>query len=199
MSAVMLAALFFRLGVEQRVREVGLLRAVGFTTAGVRRLFACEGLVLAAFGSVAGVWGAVGYGAAMMFGLRTWWAGAVGTPSLTLHVAPSSLAAGAAGAFVITVGCIWWTLRGLARISERSLLAGQLGGDRVTRRAPSSPGALAAAVGVGGAGGALMAAALGGALGRTRAFFGAGTSFLVAWLFLISFILRPPTRTLLEG
>jgi hypothetical protein len=203
MSAVMLAALFFRLGVEQRVREVGLLRAVGFTTAGVRRLFAGEGLVLAAIGSAAGACGAVGYGAAMMFGLRTWWAGAVGTPSLSLHVAPSSLAAGAAGAFVITVGCIWWTLRGLARISERSLLAGQLRADRVTRGArsssPSSPGTLAAAIGSGVAGAALMAATLGGALDRTGAFFGAGTSFLVAWLFLIAFILRRPARTLLEG
>jgi putative ABC transport system permease protein len=202
MSAVMLAALFFRLGVEQRGREVGLLRAVGFTTAGVRRLFACEGLVLATFGSVAGVCGAVGYGAAMMFGLRTWWAGAVGTPSLGLHVAPSSLAAGAAGASIITVACIWWTLRGLALISERSLLAGQLGGDRATRAAPSSPSsrrALAAAAGFGVAGTALMAATLGGALDRTGAFFGAGTSFLAAWLFLIAFILRRPTRTLLEG
>ena len=35
-SAIMLAALFFKLGIEQRVREVGLLRAVGFTTASVR-------------------------------------------------------------------------------------------------------------------------------------------------------------------
>ena len=38
-SAMLLAALFFKLGVEQRGREVGLLRAVGFTTPAVRRLF----------------------------------------------------------------------------------------------------------------------------------------------------------------
>src|SRR5262249_43446243 len=38
-SALMLAALFFRLGVEQRAREVGLLRSVGYTTRRVRRLF----------------------------------------------------------------------------------------------------------------------------------------------------------------
>jgi ABC-type lipoprotein release transport system permease subunit len=199
MSAVMLAALFFRLGVEQRVREVGLLRAVGFTTAGVRRLFACEGLALATIGSAVGICGAVGYGAVMMLGLRTWWAGAVGTPSLSLHVAPSSLAAGAASAFVIAVGCIWWTLRGLARISERSLLAGQLAGDRLIRGTPSSSGALAGAIGFGGVGAALMAATLAGVLDRTGAFFGAGTSFLVAWLFLIAFILRRPARTVIEG
>src|SRR5204863_2589280 len=62
----------------------------------------------------------------MMLGLRTWWSGAVATTSLTLHVAPASLAAGAAGTLVAAMLCIWWTLRGLARVSERSLLAGQL-------------------------------------------------------------------------
>ena len=54
-SALMLTALFFKLGVEQRVREVGLLRAVGFSTAAVRRLFAAEGLLLAVVGSAIGV------------------------------------------------------------------------------------------------------------------------------------------------
>ena len=118
--------LFFRLGVEQRAREVGLLRAVGFSTPRVRRLFAAEGLILAAIGSVIGTAGAVAYGALMMAGLRSWWSGAVGTTALTLHVSPISLIAGAAGAIVAAMGCIWWTLRGLARISERSLLAGTI-------------------------------------------------------------------------
>src|SRR5204863_988206 len=65
-SALVLAALFFRLGVEQRAREVGLLRAVGFGTSRVRRLFVAEGLLLAAIGSLIGMAGAVVYGAAMM-------------------------------------------------------------------------------------------------------------------------------------
>ena len=53
-SAVVLAALFFKLGVEQRGREVGLLRAVGFTPSAVRRLFVAEALVLSVAGSVLG-------------------------------------------------------------------------------------------------------------------------------------------------
>src|SRR5207237_1350181 len=57
-SALLLASLFFKLGVEQRAREVGLLRAVGFTTARVARLFALEGLLLAGLGSLAGLAGA---------------------------------------------------------------------------------------------------------------------------------------------
>ena len=199
-SAVMLAALFFRLGVEQRVREVGLLRAVGFSTAGVRRLFASEGLLLAAAGSVLGVAGAVGYGAVMMLGLRTWWAGAVGTPALSLHVRPVSLMAGAAGALVVAMVCIWWTLRGLARISERSLLAGKVAvADLTPGVRASSSRSLAGAIGFGVVGAALMAATIAGALDRTGAFFGAGTALLTACLFLIAYRLRAPARALLEG
>ena len=128
-SAVMLAALFFKLGVEQRIREIGLLRAVGFSTAAVRRLFLAEGFLLAAAGSVIGLVGAVGYAQLLMTGLRTWWLDAVGTTALVLHVAPLSLAAGALGGIVAAVVCIWWTLRGLSRVSERALLAGDLGDD----------------------------------------------------------------------
>ena len=62
----------------------------------------------------------------MMTGLRTWWVDAVGTTALTLHASPVSLAAGAAGGVIAALVCIWWTLRRLARVSERSLLAGQL-------------------------------------------------------------------------
>ena len=56
-SALLLVALFFKLGIEQRVREVGLLRAVGFGPARVRRLFLQEGVLLAVVGSVLGIVG----------------------------------------------------------------------------------------------------------------------------------------------
>ena len=97
-SAIMLAALFFKLGIEQRVREVGLLRAVGFTTSSVRRLFAAEALVLSVAGSLLGVAGALAYGQLMMTGL----AHLVGRCRRDHRAHPSrlslSLAAGAAGA-----------------------------------------------------------------------------------------------------
>ncbi len=125
-SALLLAALFFRLGVEQRAREVGLLRAVGYTTGRIRGLFAVEALAITLVGSVIGVGGAIGYAAIMMTGLSSWWNGAVGTDALRLHVSATSLAAGVVGVAITTVVCLWWTLRGLSRISERSLLAGML-------------------------------------------------------------------------
>jgi ABC-type lipoprotein release transport system permease subunit len=135
-SALLLAALFFKLGIEQRGREVGLLRAVGFGPSDVRRLFLSEGVWLAAVGSGIGVAGAVAYAALLMVGLRTWWVDAVGTSALTLHVSPVSLVAGAAGGVGAAVVCIWWTLRGLERISERSLLAGQIDEAAMVRLKP---------------------------------------------------------------
>src|SRR5260221_9840407 len=111
-SALVLAALFFRLGVEQRAREVGLLRAVGFSTPQVRRLFAAEGLLLALVGSALGIAGAVAYGAAMMAGLGTWWWGGVGTRGVRLHVLRISLVAGGLGGVVGVMGCIWGRVGG---------------------------------------------------------------------------------------
>ena len=202
-SALLLAALFFRLSVEQRAREVGLLRAVGFSTARVRVLFAGEGLLLAAVGSVIGMAAAVGYAGVMMIGLRTWWTGAVVTKSLTLHVAPASLAAGAIGALAAAMACIWWTLRGLARVSERSLLAGQvavrLDASRGAGVRRPFRGAVNGAIGFGALGASMMAAGAAGALDRTGAFFGAGTALLVACLCLVTIRLRVPPRSVLAG
>jgi putative ABC transport system permease protein len=184
-SALVLAALFFRLGVEQRGREVGLLRAVGYSTPQVRRLFAAEGLLLAIAGSLVGTAGAIAYGALMMAGLRTWWSGAVGTTALTLHVSPISLAGGALGAIVAAVACIWWTLRGFARISERSLLAGTIAEDAALRAAKTGRGPARAKLGVlifGTTGIALIAAAVAKAIDPAGAFFGAGAAILIACL-----------------
>ena len=194
-SALVLAVLFFRLGVEQRAREVGLLRAVGFTTPRVRRLFAAEGLALALAGSLIGMAGAVAYGAAMMAGLRTWWSGAVGTTALTLHVSPVSLLAGAAGAVIAAMACIWWTLRGFARLSERALLAGQIApaatvATRRRGRINASMGlALFSLLGV-----ALIGAAVAKAIDPAGAFFGAGASVLTACLCGLTLWLRAAGR-----
>lgn len=203
-SAVMLAALFFKLGVEQRVREVGLLRAVGFTTGRVRRLFAAEALVLSIAGSALGLLGAIGYGWLMMTGLATWWVDAVGTTALSLHVSPMSLLAGAAGGVLSSVACIWWTLGTLARVSERSLLAGQVASDLPDRAASNGrrgwlPGPLARAVIMLALGLGLLALGMAGLIGETGAFFGAGASLLVAALFGLSAALRRTPRTPLGG
>jgi putative ABC transport system permease protein len=202
-SALVLAALFFKLGVEQRIREVGLLRAIGFGPAEVRRLFLAEGVLLAIVGSTAGVVLAVGYAGLMMLGLRTWWVDAVGTDALTLHVSGLSLAAGAIGGVVTAVICIWWTLRGLASISERSLLSGQLEparfADAEHRRSWLSGREVPVAAMLALAGLALMAASTTGLVAPTGAFFGGGTLLLASTLCACAGALRRPVRNVLGG
>ncbi len=123
-SALLLASLFFRLGVEQRLPELGLLRAAGFDARAIRRVFLGEAFVLSVAGSVVGVAGAIGYADLIMWGLRTWWVDAVGTTRLALHVSPWMLSVGVAGGIVSAFASIGWTLRALAPASPRSLLAG---------------------------------------------------------------------------
>src|SRR5215471_10779895 len=125
-GALLLASLFFKLGIEQRLREIGTLRAMGFPADAVRSLFVREGAVLAISGSALGVAGAVGYGALLMYGLRTWWVDAVGTTALRLHVSGVSLLVGAVAGTIVALLCIIWTLRRLAPASPSSLLSGNL-------------------------------------------------------------------------
>jgi len=195
-SALMLASLFFRLGVEQRAREIGLLRSVGFTNARVTRLFVMEGVALAALGGLLGVGGAVAYGALMIAGLRTWWSGAVGTTALRLHVSAASLAVGAAATLAAAVLCIWWTLRMLSRLSERSLLAGRI---TTTPGAPRSRRRALAALSLAIVGAALAALGAGGVIDRTAAFFSCGAALLMAALFTAAHVFNRPPRSSVTG
>ena len=197
-SALLLASLFFKLGVEQRAREVGLLRAVGFNEAHVRRLLLTEGLVLSVAGSVIGLLGALAYAAVMMTGLRTWWVDAVGTTALSVHVTPVSLVGGGLGGVAAAMAWTWWSLRSLGRVSERSLLAGELGeagavAGSTTDRARNPWLAVSAATAAVGA--ALIGAGLLELVARAGAFFGAGASLLVACLTLFAYLFRrAPSR-----
>jgi ABC-type lipoprotein release transport system permease subunit len=215
-SALVLAALFFKLGIEHRASEVGLLRAVGFGPGAVRRLFLSEGILLALAGSALGIPGAIAYAALLMTALGSWWLDAVGTEALTLHVSIVSLLAGAVGGIAAAVACIWWTLRSLAAISERSLLAGRIdqtddgglpGGDtRRTRRAFMShffggPGhatrrtaVVLAVFGV-----ALLVASATRRIDSAGGFFGAGTLLLASSLCLFAAAFRAPVRHVVDG
>ncbi len=203
-SALLLVALFFKLGIEQRVREVGLLRAVGFGPSQVRRLFLQEGVLLAVVGSALGIAGALGYAWLMMYGLRSWWVDAVGTTALTLHVSPASLIGGAIGGVIAAVACIWWTLRALSRISERSLLMGTLENSQVVHaqlpkgslarlRWPVATAALSVVAAL------LLAGAATGAVERVGAFFGAGSALLLASLCAAAWLFRRRTRNGIDG
>ena len=206
MSALLLAALFFRLGIEQRSREIGLLKAFGFAPGQIRNLFLAEGTLLSIVGSFVGAFGALAYGKFMMFGLRTFWLDAVGTTHLSLHVSPISLTSGALAGVVSALACIAWTLRALAPASPRGLLGGSWGTGIVRtaesekrrdgeprrfvvlpfrRLSPLQISVVALLLA-----GFFSAAAGSQRIGQVAGFFGAGTLLLVALLALQTHWLR---------
>jgi ABC-type antimicrobial peptide transport system permease subunit len=131
-SAVMLIALLFQLGVEQRARELGTLAAVGVDQRGISRLLIREGLIVAAIGACLGVAAGIGYAWLMITGLRTWWLAAIGTPFLELHVTPAggafpqSLVMGWLVGLVVSWIAVRWTIRRLVRRPVNRLLSGTL-------------------------------------------------------------------------
>lgn len=181
-AAALIVSLLFSLGIEQRAREIGLLRALGFPLPSVRRRLVLEGAAVAIVGAIAGLGGAVLYARLMLLGLTTIWLPAVGSPLLFLHVRAGALAAGFAAAVVVALLTMTATLRRLGRVSPPRLLSGSFlaASEAVARRTRR-----AAAVSV--ISGSLAALLLGWSLlagesASPAAAFGAGALLLVCGL-----------------
>lgn len=185
-SALLLAYLFFAVGLEQRTTEVGVLASMGFSATAIRRLFIREGAILAVIGATIGAIAAIGYSAFILYGLRTWWVGAVGTTELTLHVDPLWLLAGVAGALSVGLLALWLGVRAMSHRTARSLLKGDA--PVLSARASRTTQIVAALMIVIGA--ALLGAAITGSLDPTAGFFGAGGLWLVGGLCAASILLR---------
>ncbi|MBZ0115294.1 MAG: FtsX-like permease family protein [Thermoanaerobaculia bacterium] len=119
-SAALLASLLFRLGLEEREGEIGLLLALGFPPKSVQGRFRREGLLVGGLGALFGTLGAVLYAGTMLHGLNTRWRAAVGTSQLELHLMPLSLILGALGSWLLVA----WTLsRAVRRLGSRPATA----------------------------------------------------------------------------
>jgi putative ABC transport system permease protein len=189
-SALMLAVLFFKLGVEQRLKQIGILRASGYAMAHVRRLLVSEAMVLATIGGLLGIAGAIAYGQLIVYGLTTWWVGAVGTTALRLHVTGASLAIGAVGGIAVSILCVIVSLRSVGKVAPRTLLTAQsldvtstLDARRVRRRR-----VIAAAFAIVAA--ALLVWGVTSPAAQAGAFFGAGALLLIATLVSLATWLR---------
>lgn len=191
-AALLLTALLFALGVEQRSEEMGTLLAVGFPRGRVQRLMLAEGTALALVAGVAGVGLAIFYTQAVIRALSTVWRGAVGggqgVPPLQYHAEPTTLAAGAVAGFLAAVFSIWLVTRKQARAPARALLAGEsserLENPESRIQNPKSPmSGLPTAIGAIGSALLLVGAALTGHRGGGAGlFFAAGALLLIGGL-----------------
>ena len=74
-AALLLVGLLFRLSLDRRASEVGVLVASGFRRGRIRRLLLAEGCLIAAIGGLVGMVAAIGYGEVLLGRLRAWWPG----------------------------------------------------------------------------------------------------------------------------
>ncbi len=199
-AAALLVALLFRLRLERRAKELGLLLATGWPVKMVRRTALSEGLLLAIAGALLGIPLALGYAWLMISGLRYGWGGLLASDSLRLYFTPTTLIIGAIASILIAGLAMVLSLRSLMKLPAPMLLAGRtelptmgMTPMRLWRR--SVPIILIVlALGLLGFGATLPLAQ------QPGCFFGAGFLFLFAAILWVSQYLRGTNhRTLTEN
>jgi putative ABC transport system permease protein len=179
LAALLLMAMLFQFGLEQRAPEIGTLLALGFTPKQVRKLLLREGVALAFLGGIIGVIGGLVYARAMLHGLTTVWRDAVGASALQFHFTGQSLAIGLFASVIVSAVTIWLALRKIVKRPARELLVGEIG---AAESAVRSRGVI-----IGGAALICAVATVGWAFwsgdsNNAESFFSAGSLVLVAGL-----------------
>jgi putative ABC transport system permease protein len=187
LSALLLVSLLFRLALDRRAREVGLLLATGYSPGQVRRLLWREGGLVAAVGSLLGLVAAIGFARLMVAVLVDLWPNPEVGQFLRLHVTGISLVIGYLATVLMAVLTIAVTVRGLVRVPMPLLLRGEATPANVITARPQSSwlsvliasGCAIIAVIVLSAGKSQANADV-----RAGAFFGGGLLFLISGLML---------------
>ena len=208
LSAIILASLMFRLGIQRRINQLGLLNSVGWPEGRMQRLFVGEGLLVCVAGCVLGSVLAVAFARLMIYGLTTWWVGAVGTQFLLLDVQPVRLVIASMISLCLAGLVIWLALRSFKQIELRDQLAGNA--DLAETGNGDSRGRWSKLMKLVGIASMLMAVALpaallanlvpsgeafGGLTWQMVCFFLAGFSCLTAGLYLLNAALRRRSRS----
>jgi putative ABC transport system permease protein len=124
-AALMLVGLLFRLNLDRRATEFGLLTAVGYRRWTIRWLLLGEGAILAVAGSVVGCLAAVAYAALLVRFLGAIWPGGALQSFLRPHYTVLSFVYGGAGSLIVSALTILWASFALGRVAPSALLAGQ--------------------------------------------------------------------------
>ncbi|MGQ9576021.1 MAG: ABC transporter permease, partial [Thermoguttaceae bacterium] len=134
-AAAILVALLFRLGIDRRATEIGILLAIGLRRRQVAGLLLREGLLVAAAGGLLGVIVGIAYAALLLAGLQSWWLAAVNARFLRLELSLKSLAIGFASGVLFALLSIVWSVVQAGGQPPRQLLAGQAAPESTRRRA----------------------------------------------------------------
>jgi putative ABC transport system permease protein len=199
-AALLLVGLLFRLNLDRRASEFGLLTAVGYRRWTIRWLLLGEGVLLAVAGTIVGCLAAVAYNYLLVRFLGAFWPGGALASFLTPHYTVFSFAVGGASSLVVSVLTILWAVFSLGRVAPSALLAGKTtaDGETVGKKARWSPWiAVISLIGAGllTAGGWYVP---GGEM-QASTFFGAGSLLLIACLAATAAWMGGARQGLVEG
>jgi putative ABC transport system permease protein len=191
LAAFMLVAILFRLSIQQRSSQLGVLFTQGFTLPAVRRIIMCEFAIVALLGAILGIPLGLSYARLMIAGLESWWIGAISTSFLRFDFSAASLVAGALSGSAISLTTIYFSLRRVSGVQPLHLLRGRDGDDSGLTFQRSIAGWAPAVVLMLGA--LLLAGWATGQSGMVRAgcFFGSGLLLLIGmWLTVRYWLMR---------
>jgi ABC-type antimicrobial peptide transport system permease subunit len=124
-SALLLVGLLFRLSLDRRAKEVGLLLAAGFSVKRVRRLLLTEGLIVAAVGAAIGLAAGVEYNRLLLNVLLDLWPDSEVRAYLKPHASVLSFVLGFGATMLMAFCALWWSVRGLVKVPPPALLRGE--------------------------------------------------------------------------
>ncbi|MBP3953880.1 ABC transporter permease [Gemmata sp. G18] len=182
-AALMLVGLLFRLALDRRAKEVGLLLATGFAVKQVRRLLLAEGLAVAAVGAVLGLAAGVAYNRLLLAVLLDLWPDEGVKAYFRPHTSTLSFLLGFGTTVVMAFAALWWGLRGLVKVTPPALLRGETA---VARAGSDGPPRVAKLIAIGSLIVGIGLIAVGGKVSnpdfRAMTFFGGGGLLLTAAL-----------------
>lgn len=123
-AALMLIVVLFRLGIQQRASQIGLLLALGLSRKQTIRMWVGEAAIVASIGAFIGCGLGIGYGKIMLAGLSTWWVDAIATSFLEFYISPRSLVIGYFLGVIMSVATIAWSIRATKTVTACQLLGG---------------------------------------------------------------------------
>src|SRR5262249_8261967 len=121
----------YRLNLDRRASEIGLLLATGYRRSTVRWLLLLEALILSGVGALVGVGVGVLYAGLLVGYLGLIWPGGTLQSFLRPHVdSAQSLAIGFGASLLVSVLTIFWATRAFGKIAPSALLAGRTTAER---------------------------------------------------------------------
>jgi ABC-type antimicrobial peptide transport system permease subunit len=121
-AVLAITGMLFTFSMEQRSRQIGLLRALGWKSRKIKFVFWSEGFSAGVIGSVIGVFLASLYGKVILQLLAGEWSGAVSGASFDYDATPTSMIIGGGSSTLICFLSMIWSTRKLFRREPRELL-----------------------------------------------------------------------------